>query len=148
MPIPALNEDGRLPAGLHDCTLTEIGERFGQFQRTDQRCRLFERLENLIHEARGAGFFRAVIVDGSFVTAEDHPNDIDLILVLLPTHDFDADVRPFEYNVLSKRAIRRRFGFDAVILCEGSETIADAIEFFTRIRGQPDARKGLLRLNL
>jgi hypothetical protein len=88
MPIPVLNEDGFLPAGIHDCSLAEIRERFGQFQRTDQRCRLMDRLEAFIQECRATGFVRSMMVDGSFVTAADAPNDIDLILVLDEHHDF------------------------------------------------------------
>jgi hypothetical protein len=94
MPIPVLNEDGFLPAGIHDCSLAEIRERFGQFQRTDQRCRLMDRLEAFIQECRATGFVRSMMVDGSFVTAADAPNDIDLILVLDEHHDFFANLRP------------------------------------------------------
>jgi len=42
MPIPALNEHGLLPAGIHDCTLDELKSRFGSFQISDRRNQLFE----------------------------------------------------------------------------------------------------------
>src|SRR6476660_8069089 len=98
MPIPALTADGLLPESIHDCTLDELRERFGQFQRTDARCRLFDRLEAFTREAKATGFVRAVIIDGSFVTSIDIPNDVDNILVLRADHDFAADLRPFAYN--------------------------------------------------
>jgi len=148
MPIPAFNEDGFLPEGIHDCTLGDIRERFGQFQQTDQRCRLFERLEMFLRDVAATSFFRTVIVDGSFVTAEDAPNDIDLILVLLETHDFTATLRPFEYNVVSKRQIRRQHGFDAIVASEGSRELDDYIEFFSRVRDRFGVTKGLLRVSL
>lgn len=148
MPIPALNEDGFLPKGIHDCTLAEIRERFGQFQGTDQRCRLMERLEVFIHECRTTGFVRSIILDGSFVTDVDAPNDIDLLLVLSETHDFNAELRPFEYNVVSKRSIRRRFDFDAAVFDPQDTELAKAIDFFAQIRGQPHKRKGLLQVQL
>jgi hypothetical protein len=96
MPIPALNDDGFLPEGVHDCTLAEVQARFGQFQRTDRRCHLFERLEVFLSHAKATGLVTAVILDGSFVTDKDAPSDIDLILVLRPDHDFAASLRPFE----------------------------------------------------
>jgi hypothetical protein len=80
VPIPAFDGDF-LPAGIHDCSFDELRERFGQFRRTDQRCRLFEWLEVLLRQVQATGFFVAMIVDGSFVTDTDCPNDIDLILV-------------------------------------------------------------------
>src|SRR5205085_11246191 len=101
MPISAFTIDGFLPEGVHDCSLAELHERFGQFQTTDARCRLFDRLGEYVKQATATGLVRAIIVDGSFVTATDGPNDIDLIVILRPGHDFSADLRPFEYNVVS-----------------------------------------------
>jgi len=146
MPIPALNQDGFLPEGIHDCTLLEIKERFGAFQRTDQRCRLFERLEKLLREIHSTGMFQAVIVDGSFVTGVDDPHDIDLILVVPPTHDFAAELRPLEYNVLSKQQIRRQYGFDAIVARADHPELARFIDFFGQVRLRPGVSKGLLRL--
>ena len=129
MPIPALTPDGVLPEGVHDCTLDELRERFGQFQRTDWRPRLFERLQAFIREAQRTGFVAAIIVDGSFVTDVDVPNDVDVILVLRADHEFDAELRPFEYNVVSKRQVRRMHGVDVLIAREGDDDLADHVEF-------------------
>src|SRR5437899_2724406 len=114
MPIPALNVDGLLPVGIYECTLSEIKARFGVFQGNDQRLRLFAKLESFLAEARAAGLVRSVLVDGSFVTSKPNPNDIDLVVVVLPGHDYTADLLPSQYNVLSKFRVRRRFGFDMV----------------------------------
>jgi hypothetical protein len=70
MPIPALNPDGLLPAGIFDCTLAELRERFGRFQGSDQRTRLFNRLEALAEAMRASDLFETLLVDGSFVTAK------------------------------------------------------------------------------
>jgi hypothetical protein len=148
MPIPALNDDGFLPEGLHDCSLSEIQLRFGQFQRTDRRCRLFERLEVFLRAVKSTGLVTAAILDGSFVTDKDSPNDIDLILVLKADHDFAASLRPFEYNALSKRHVRRHFGFDVLLARDGSEALNEHLVFFAGIRGNEDFRKGLLRVFL
>lgn len=78
MAIPALNQHGLLPVGIHDCTLAELKSRFASFQATDRRPDLFRKLERLIAEAQAAQFARSLLIDGSFVTAQPNPNDIDL----------------------------------------------------------------------
>jgi hypothetical protein len=90
MSIPALDQNGLLPMGIHDCNLDEVKSRFGSFQISDRRDRLFRTLERLVAEARAAQFARSLLVDGSFVTDQLSPNDVDLVLVLPRTHD----VRP------------------------------------------------------
>ena len=135
MSIPDLNEHGLLPAGIYDCSIEEIELRFGRFQHSDCRCRLFERLKEFLRRARASGLIKAVIIDGSFVTDKDEPNDIDVIVVLRPGHDFDAELSPREYNVVSKFRIRSQFKFDALVGEEGQKDLADQIEFFGRVRG-------------
>jgi len=95
-----------------------------------------------------SGLVAAIIVDGSFVTAKDVPNDIDLIVVLRPGHDFSAELRPFEYNVIVRREIRRRFGFDMLLTEEGQPDLEEAINFFAQLREQTDVRKGMVRVRL
>lgn len=87
-----------------------------------------------------------VVVDGSFVTDKAEPNDIDLVLVLPNHHDFSADVRPFEYNVLSRRMVRRRFAFDVLVAREHSAEFDEYVEFFQQVRGEPNRRKGILKV--
>jgi hypothetical protein len=148
MPIPALSPEGYLPAGVHDCTLDELRLRFGQFQGSDRRPRLFERLQRFVREARATGLIAAIIVDGSFVTAKDSPNDIDLIIVLRAGHDFNASLRPFEYNAISRQQIRRLFRFDALMAQENSIVLTEHVSFFSQVRRQPGQRKGMLRIQL
>jgi hypothetical protein len=148
MPIPDFTSEGILPEGIHECSLGEIAERFGQFQRTDARCRLFERLETFVREAMASGLVAAIIVDGSFVTAKDAPNDIDLILILRAGHDFNAPLRPLEYNIVSRRRVSRTFGFDMLVAETGQSEVEENIAFFCQVRERRDLRKGLLRLNL
>ena len=115
MPIPSLNPEGVLPAGVFDCTLAEVRERFGLFSGSDRRGRLFARLEQLALAMRSCGLFEALVVDGSFVTGKALPNDIDLIAVLHPGHDFERDLPMSEYSLLSRTLLRRRFGFDVIV---------------------------------
>ena len=148
MPIPLLDQDGLLPAGVHECTLSEIGSHFGSFQKSDRRPRLFQRLETFVGEAIAVGLIRALIVDGSFVIQTPSPNDVDLIVVLESQHDFSSDISPKAYNILSKRRVRRRFGFDLLVARENSVEYNDWVEFFQQVRLEPGRRKGILKLLL
>ena len=79
--IPPLNEGGRLPSGVHLASLREIDERFGQS--TEIRRAQMESLTWLVELARRAGVLR-LIVNGSFVTDEPEPNDVDCLLLIGP----------------------------------------------------------------
>jgi hypothetical protein len=146
MPIPDLTAAGFLPEGVHDCTLAEIRERFGQFQRTDNRPRLFARLEQFVRDARTSGLVIAIIVDGSFATSKDDPNDVDVIVVLRRDHDFGAVLRPMEYNVVVQPQIRRLYRLDALVAETGTVALAEHVALFRKLRGQPDVVKGMLRI--
>lgn len=146
MPIPLFNDDGLLPAGVHDCTLAELKDRFGGFQSSDQRPRLLAKLETFIAEAAAVRLVREIYVDGSFVTAKPDPGDIDLIIVVAAGHDFSADMSPAAYNVLSRRRVRRSYGFDVLVARASSDELAMWLEFFEQVRLEPGLRKGILRL--
>jgi hypothetical protein len=148
MPIPALNANGILPTGLFDCTWPELQERFGVFRGSDHRVRLFTRLEELASAMRASALFEALVVDGSFVTAKLAPNDVDLVAVLRPGHDFERDLPMSEYSVVSRALLRRRFGFDVVVAERDSALYRTYVDFFSRVREAPELRKGLLRVRL
>jgi hypothetical protein len=148
MPIPNLNEQGLLPPGIYDCSLEEIGERFGTFQSTDRRPRLYEKLQVFLQQVRSTNLVIAVIVDGSFVTSKAVPNDIDLILVLPSSHDLRAELALMAYNVLSKRRVSRRYGFDILVARADAIEYTQSVEFFQQVRGQPHLHKGVLRIGL
>jgi hypothetical protein len=148
MPLPELNEEGFLPSGIYDCTLEELKQRFGSFQVSNRRPELFLRLAEYISEAKLGGLLHALIIDGSFVTAEASPNDVDMIAVLKPDHDFSAELRPYQANVLSNRHVRRRYGFDVLVAREGSEEYTEYTAFFQQVRGKPELNKGILRILL
>jgi hypothetical protein len=148
MAIPQLDPDGLLPPGVHDCSIDELRSRFGSFQMSDHRPRLFEKLEQYLNEARQTALVLAVLVDGSFVTSAAAPEDVDVILLLRHDHNFQAELRPFEYNVLSGRQARKRYHVDAFAAVEGSALAAEYLEFFTRVRESAGRRKGVIRVVL
>ena len=146
MSIPELDDDGFLPEGVHECSLDELQQRFGGVQSSDQRSVLFDKLGQYLQEVRSTGMVVGLIVDGSFVTNKVEPNDIDLVLILPADHDFAADLRPFEYNVLSRRRVLKRYAFDVLVARENSPELVEYVEFFQQIRGETDRRKGILKV--
>ncbi len=148
MAIPPLNEHGWLPDGMHDCTLEEAAARFGGFQHSDRRPTLWARFVEFAREAKACGLIEAIIMDGSFVTAQPSPNDIDLILVMPSGHDFSADFRPSEYNIVSKRRVNQRFGFDLLVARADSEEYRRYVRLFHQVRLEPGHQKGILRIQL
>jgi hypothetical protein len=146
MPLPEFDAQGLLPPGLHDATLAEVRERFGRFQVSDCRLKLCQQLEAFLQDVRSSTLIEAVIVDGSFVTAKDEPGDIDVILVLSSNHDWSERLRPFEYNLLSKKQVRKRFGFDLFVASQGSQTLQASVVFFEQVKNVPGAIKGLVRV--
>jgi hypothetical protein len=148
MPLPPLNANGFLPPGIHDTTLDEVRERFGTFQGSDRRGQLIVRLQQLIAALRLSKQFIAVIVDGSFVTAKPKPEDIDLVIVLHHDHDWRGDLGPSEYALVNRPALRRNFGFDALLAAEGGADYERYIEFFGRVRDDASVRKGIVRIRL
>ena len=112
MPIPALDENGILPAGLHECTADEIEATFGAFNASDRRPRLYGDLAKYLAEVRSANVGKYLVVDGSIVTAKPNPGDIDVLLVLRDDLDLNVQVPPFEYNARSKKYVRKAYGSD------------------------------------
>src|SRR5438552_2940946 len=86
--IPAFNDDGYLPAGIHQATLDEVAARFGQ--ETELRRVQMESLRWLVELARRVGVLR-LIVNGSFATDRPEPNDVDCVLLIGPGFPANAE---------------------------------------------------------
>src|SRR5688500_1841940 len=127
--IPPFTEDGFLPPGVHTATLAEFEERFVSSTSSARRRKLFEGLRELIQDARRTSFIRHIYVAGSYVTSKLHPNDFDCLLVFEQA-PASADLRPFEYNLLSQAAARRRFGGDVIAVLKGSQRLIEFWDFF------------------
>lgn len=79
MAIPPLTAAGLLPVGVHDATLEEVEDVFAS---NECRVELFRNLERLLEVVRRFGFFKGIVLDGSFVTNKEIPEDIDAVLLL------------------------------------------------------------------
>src|SRR5262245_14291635 len=149
--IPPL-VDGVLPEGIHDCTLDEIDRAFGRFQKSDRRIRLMEKLVAYLAEARSVTFIKAILIDGSFVTAKEEPEDIDLIVVVPADFEPTQDLKPFEYNAVSRRAVKAAgYPFDLYTTPLDSPRYFEMVELFSQVNPQKHGqltsrtRKGMLR---
>lgn len=146
--IPLFNDAGCLPEGIYDCTLDEVATRFGTFQFSDRRPRMWARLTEFIDDAKRCDLIEALLVDGSFVTSNRYPNDIDLVVVLAAGHEFLTDLPPVHYNLLSQRRVRSRFGFDILVVTNDSEKLEQAVHFFQQVKQRPGEKKGISRISL
>ena len=72
--IPDLDTDGNLPPGIHRATWTEIVTRYAT---STHRRELLDGLLDALRSLKTAGCHTAYL-DGSFVTAEEHPGDFDV----------------------------------------------------------------------
>lgn len=77
--LPAFDDNGYLPPGIHPASLDEIAERFGTS--SEMRRAQMESLRWLVDLVKRAGILRLVI-NGSFVTDVLEPNDVDCALLV------------------------------------------------------------------
>ena len=72
--IPAFDEHGNLPAGIHGATWQEVQETLGFSER---RVWLLEQIYKALTNLKGAGCQTAYL-DGSFASSKENPGDIDV----------------------------------------------------------------------
>lgn len=145
MPIPPLDATGLLPAGIHEGTIEEIA---AQFSGSPERRSLWDTLTRYLAELRRWPLAQELLVDGSFVTSEPEPHDIDAILVLREDYDLTREVSPFEYNLRSHRMIKRTYGLDVFVVRPRSPEYFRFVDLFSQVRQRPDDTKGLVRVRL
>jgi hypothetical protein len=105
--LPAFNEEGDLPPGVHRATLPEVLERFGQGM--IQRRAVADRLSRLYELAASTRQLARFVVFGSFVTAKAEPNDVDIVLLMEDTFDL-ASVTGEAALVFQHLEAEARFG--------------------------------------
>ncbi|MEX2317389.1 MAG: hypothetical protein WD669_09575 [Pirellulales bacterium] len=143
--IPEFNEHGLLPPGIHMTTLEEFERRFSYFASSDRRFRLFDKLRELYLVAKHTGVVKQFIVGGSFVSSKPEPADFDCILVIT-AEVVCMDVLPTQYNVVSRRRVRRIFAGDIFPVIEKSPLHYEMLDLFQTERG--DIQKGIVEIEL
>jgi hypothetical protein len=100
MPLPAFNEFGDLPEGIHPASFTEVIDRFGSG--TTQRAAVTGRLRRIYQLAVATGHLDRLVVFGSYVSDVSEPKDVDVILVM--RNEFRPEDCPAESAVLFDHA--------------------------------------------
>jgi hypothetical protein len=114
--LPALNEHGDLPPGVHAASWAEIERRFGSG--SGARVRAMATLKHLHELAARTGALRAFYVFGSFVSAVANPRDIDVVLVMAPGFRFEDCPRESQ-TLFSHADAEARYGASIFWLREG-----------------------------
>jgi hypothetical protein len=86
--LPAFDDAGNLPPGIHRCDTEQLKRRFG-FGSDEREAQIVELL--LFIEAAKVAGVRRLLVNGSFVTGKVSSNDVDV--VFLPGADYPKKVK-------------------------------------------------------
>lgn len=105
--IPSFDAQGLLPQGIYPATWEEVIERFGV---NDRRRQLLNGLSEALNLLRLAGC-RRVYINGSFVTAKQRPNDIDVCWDISGVDPNALDPVFFDFDD-GRAAQKARFGVE------------------------------------
>ena len=141
--IPAFRPDGYLPEGIHKCTEADLRPRFGSQNR--RRRRLAVRIGNWLKLGK-AVHARRLLIDGSFVTAKEEPDDVHAV-ILLPS-DFKRQVDQGIEAALELEQMFLTRQPEEIFAAEDETDFGSWCEFFSRTRGTDGRRKGLLEIAL
>ena len=95
--------------------------------------------------ARQVGAAR-LLIDGSFVTAKDEPNDIDAVILLPPNFEHQVEEGIGAALELEDMLLTRRP--EEIFAAEDETDWDDWVEFFSRTREADGRRKGLVEIAL
>lgn len=136
--LPALNEHADLPAGIHLADWAELEQCFGTG--SDTRVRALAKLKLLHQLAERTGKLIRFVIFGSFVSAEPHPRDVDVALVMAA--DFKLEEAPRECQTLFAHAdAEARYGASVFWLREGMLPDSLVQEFFETWQMKRDGTK-------
>ena len=134
--IPSLTPAGLLPTGIHLATLQEVELAFGR--ETDKRIRLHENLCAFLELARSFEMFTSIVIDGSFVTNEPDPGDIDVVLIL-PGQQLKRLMKHADYLKLENTTVRELFDIDLFI----DPDLEGMATFFQRLKIEDALQRGV-----
>lgn len=141
--IPEFNAHGLLPGGIHSATLSQIRERFGGNERRD---RLLTGLIEALRLLRAAGCGR-IYINGSFVTAKELPNDIDVCWDIAGVDPDALDPVFFDFED-GRAAQKARFGAEFFPAQVPEGLTGRAFLDFFQVDKQTGEPKGIIKLEL
>ena len=140
------NAQGDLPPGVHQATLVEVVERFGQD--APERVRVTERLQRVIALAQETGKLEQVFIWGSYVTDKPDPGDIDLFLIMSP--DFELNDYTGEMRlVFDSEAAERELGTTVFWITSSAGSQTTVAFFLEQFQSRRDGgRRGIVEVLL
>ena len=143
--VPEFNVDGNLPEGVHSVGEEEFLEYFATF--SARRKWLGERVKEILALAKSTGKVERFFVWGSFITAKESPNDVDILLVM--SEDFQIENEREEIRHLFDY-IRARVRYNADVFWTkssiGEETLSLWLETYQL--GKDFKRRGIVEVKL
>jgi len=139
MPLPPLNAEGELPEGVHRASMDEVVAMFGTG--TPQRVAVTARLLRVYNLVRATGDLDRLVIFGSYVTKEAHPNDVDVVMVLRDGFRIEA-CDPKTRVLFDHREAAEAFGA-SIFWIRPSMLILETLDDF--IRGWQTKRDGTRR---
>ena len=143
MELPDFEADGYLPPGVHLCDEPDVIQRFGSSNLF--RRRLCVRVETWLALARSIRAKR-FLIDGSFVTAKEEPNDVDAV-IWLPENFHDQLALREEPAQLVAQMIVTRYP-EELFPAYDADDWHEWVESFSRTRESVDHRKGVVEIRL
>jgi len=125
MVFPEFNEDGDLPVGVYQATLPEVLEHFGKGSL--QRQLVARRLIKIYYSAKQTNQVLRFILYGSFVTAKENPNDIDVFILM--KDGFDPDEISGKSRLIFKHLTTQKYEGASIFWGTKSGIIGDTDEF-------------------
>jgi len=107
--IPEFNTDGNLPEGIYTADEKEFMDRF--CVHSARRKWLGERLTELFALLKATGKAKRLFIWGSFISAKESPNDIDVLLIM--ADDFHLENMPEDCrDIFNYVRARLKFNMD------------------------------------
>ncbi|MSU80406.1 MAG: hypothetical protein EXS16_20255 [Gemmataceae bacterium] len=85
MVFPAFDEDGDLSPGVYCASVAQVLDHYGKGSL--QRRAVADRLNRIYQLAASTGQLARFVVFGSFVTAKEEPEDVDIVLLMEDAFD-------------------------------------------------------------
>ena len=126
---PEFDSNGDLPVGIHQATLADVIEYFGQSN--FQRRLVAQRLSRIYGLAQSTGQVARFIVYGSFITAKPFPNDVDIFMLM--EDEFDLNQLSDEVAVVFDHMACQNYEGSSVFWVRKAAAIGEeqaAVEFW------------------
>lgn len=144
MSLPAFDNRGDLPAGVHQATLNEVIARFGHA--THQRQIVTARLLRIYDIARQTGKLARFIIFGSYVTTKPAPNDVDIIIVMRDDFSEEDYVENIS-SVFNHMKVQRELGASVFWIRQGAVLLETVDEFVAHWQVKRDrSQRGIVEV--